>query len=88
MATHSSTLAWKIPRMEEPGRLQSTGSQSRTRLSNFAGTKASACDSTGYQNRLGIASKSEGESRRHHLAPKRKAAGVTRELNIRPRNHA
>ena len=22
-----STLAWKIPRMEEPGRLQSTGSQ-------------------------------------------------------------
>ena len=26
MATHSSTLAWKIPRMEEPGRLQSMGS--------------------------------------------------------------
>ena len=26
MATHSSTLAWKIPRMEEPGRLQSIGS--------------------------------------------------------------
>ena len=26
MATHSSTLAWKIPRMEEPGRLQSVGS--------------------------------------------------------------
>ena len=26
-ATHSSTLAWKIPRMEEPGRLQSVGSQ-------------------------------------------------------------
>ena len=26
MATHSSTLAWKIPWMEEPGRLQSTGS--------------------------------------------------------------
>ena len=23
MATHSSTLAWKIPRTEEPGRLQS-----------------------------------------------------------------
>ena len=28
MATHSSTLAWKIPWTEEPGRLQSTGSQS------------------------------------------------------------
>ena len=27
MATHSSTLAWKIPRTEECGRLQSMGSQ-------------------------------------------------------------
>ena len=27
MAIHSSTLAWKIPWMEEPGRLQSVGSQ-------------------------------------------------------------
>ena len=27
MATHSSTLAWKIPRMEDPGRLQSMGLQ-------------------------------------------------------------
>ena len=26
MATHSSTLAWKIPWMEETGRLQSMGS--------------------------------------------------------------
>ena len=25
MATHSSTLAWEIPWMEEPGRLQPTG---------------------------------------------------------------
>ena len=32
MAPHSSTLAWKIPWMEE---LQSMGSLSRTRLSNF-----------------------------------------------------
>ena len=30
MATHSSILAWKIPWMEEPGRLQSMGSQSDT----------------------------------------------------------
>ena len=35
MAMHSSTLAWKIPWMEEPGRLQSMGSLSRTRLSDF-----------------------------------------------------
>ena len=27
MATHSSIFAWKIPKMEEPGRLQSMGSQ-------------------------------------------------------------
>ena len=27
MAAHSSTLAWKIPWMEKPGRLQSMGSQ-------------------------------------------------------------
>ena len=27
LATHSSTLAWKIPWMQEPGRLQSMGSQ-------------------------------------------------------------
>ena len=27
MATHSSVLAWRIPRTEEPGGLQSTGSQ-------------------------------------------------------------
>ena len=38
MATHSSTIAWKIPWMEEPGRLQSMGSLSRTRLSNFTFT--------------------------------------------------
>ena len=27
MATHSSTLAWKIPWAEEPGGIQSVGSQ-------------------------------------------------------------
>ena len=35
MATDSSTLAWKIPWMEEPGTLQSMGSQSRTQPSDF-----------------------------------------------------
>ena len=34
MATHSSVLAWEIPWTEEPGGLQSTGSQRRwTQLS-------------------------------------------------------
>ena len=35
MAPHSSTLAREIPWMEEPGRQQSMGSLSRTRLSDF-----------------------------------------------------
>ena len=36
MAPYSSTLAWKIPWMEEPSRLQSMEStKSQTRLSNF-----------------------------------------------------
>ena len=38
MATHSSTLAWKIPWMEEPGGLQSMGLLSRIRLSDFTFT--------------------------------------------------
>ena len=32
MATHSSILAWRIPQTEEPGGLQSMGSQSQTQL--------------------------------------------------------
>ena len=35
LAPHSSTLAWKIPQMEEPGGLQSVGSLRVGRLSNF-----------------------------------------------------
>ena len=38
MAPHSSTLAWKIPWTEEPRGLQSMGSLSQTRLSNFTFT--------------------------------------------------
>ena len=41
MAPHSSTLAWKIPWTEEPGRLQSMGllvSLARTRLTDFTFT--------------------------------------------------
>ena len=35
MAPHSSTLAWKIPWTEEPGRLVRGIVKSRTRLSDF-----------------------------------------------------
>ena len=39
MASHSSTLAWKTPWTEEPGRLLVHGvSKSRTRLSDFTFT--------------------------------------------------
>ena len=38
MVPHSSTLAWKIPWTEEPGRLQSMVSLSETRLSDFTFT--------------------------------------------------
>ena len=38
MATHSSTLAWRIPWTEEPGRLQSMGSLRARHLSDFTFT--------------------------------------------------
>ena len=40
MAPHSSTLAWKIPWMEEPGRLHAVHgiARSQTRLSDFTFT--------------------------------------------------
>ena len=41
MAIHSSILAWKIPWMEKPGRLQSMWLQSRTRLRDFTFTLSS-----------------------------------------------
>ena len=34
-ATHSSILIWEIPWTEEPGRLQSMGSQSQIQLSTI-----------------------------------------------------
>ena len=38
MAIHSSTLAWKIPWIEKPGRLRSLGLQNQTRLRDFTFT--------------------------------------------------
>ena len=39
MATHSSSLAWKIPWTEEPGRLQSNGiAERREQLNDFTFT--------------------------------------------------
>ena len=51
MAIHSRisrTIAWKITWTEEPGRLQSMGPQSRTRLSNFT----SLCPQINYKINL------------------------------------
>ena len=39
MATQSYIIAWKIPWTEEPGGLQSVGSQSWTWLSDWAGAQ-------------------------------------------------
>ena len=41
MAAHSSSLAWKIPWMEEPGRLQSMGSQRVGQLSDSTSSSSS-----------------------------------------------
>ena len=41
MATHTSILAWGIPRTEEPGGLQSIGSPSQTQLKRLSTQKAS-----------------------------------------------
>ena len=35
MATHFRIFAWRIPWTEDPGRLQSVGSQSQTQLSDY-----------------------------------------------------
>ena len=47
MATRSSILAWAIPWTEEPGGLQPTGLQSRTRLSAHARTLLSVVSFAG-----------------------------------------
>ena len=36
MATHSRILAWRVPRTEDPGGLQSIGLQSRARLKQLS----------------------------------------------------
>ena len=42
MATHSSTLAWKIPWTEEPGRLQSMGAEESSPAPQFKSISSSA----------------------------------------------
>ena len=46
MAIHSSILAWRIPWTEKPSWLQSMGSQSQTRLSNFTSLHFRYADDT------------------------------------------
>ena len=50
MAPHSSTLAWEIPWMEEPGRLQSMGS--RRVVHNWATSLSLSCTREGNGNPL------------------------------------
>ena len=50
MTTHSSILAWRIPQTEEPGRLQSLGSQSQTRLSYDTHIHTHTCKGVTHNN--------------------------------------
>ena len=52
MAPHSSTVAWRIPWMEEPGGLQSMGSLSRTRLKRLHFHFSLSCIGEGNGNPL------------------------------------
>ena len=56
MASHSSTLAWKIPGMEEPGRLPSGVAKSWTRLSVLAAAAVfkSLCAISNILDHLGV----------------------------------
>ena len=47
MATHSSILAWKMPRMEEPGGLQSIGSQESDTTERLITHNLSSANGTG-----------------------------------------
>ena len=51
MATHSSTGAWKIPWMEEPGRLQSMGSH---RVGHDSSEVAAAAASISQMSKVNI----------------------------------
>ena len=54
MATHSSILAWETTWTEEPGGVQSVGSQSQTRLGNYRTTRrADLKDPAGILSRWG-----------------------------------
>ena len=52
MAPHSSTLAWKIPWMEEPGRLQSMGSLESDTTERFHFDFSLSCIGEGNGNPL------------------------------------
>ena len=52
MSTHSSTLAWKIPWLEEPGRLKSMGSVRVGHDSNFTLSLFLSCIGEGSGNPL------------------------------------
>ena len=52
MAPHSSTLAWKIPWMEEPGRLQSVGSLESDMIEQLHFHFSLSCIGEGNGNRL------------------------------------
>ena len=79
MATHSSILAWRIPRIEEPGGIQSTGSEGvRHDGSDLARTRSARAHESGPTGLAGLtetpfpvspASNMEGPGFRHSGSP-------------------
>ena len=70
MVTHSSILAWKIPWMEEPGRLRSMGLQRLGHSCVHAGQPAPRSPSGGYlyESVLGTEARVGGGGARVHRA--------------------
>ena len=74
MATHFSTLAWKIPWTEEPGRLQSIGSQRDGH--NFSFFHFTFSNTTTGAGQISPSTKSAGAPRRYCLPwPRRTPSG-------------
>ena len=80
MATHSSILAWKIPWTEEPGGLQSMGSQkSQTRLGDDNTRTHTGISSVGVQDMLfgGVPEHSDGETLGRHRVYGQQGSAIT-----------
>ena len=77
MATHSSILAWEVPWTKEPGRLQSMGSQSGSRLSTH--TQSRNREGEGED---GILGRRDGKSKGAGVGKQRPSSGNVNTLLV------